>query len=267
MRNRQSIEECVRNSDTVYNLIGRDYETKNFSFYDVHVEGAKRIAEACAKYETDRLVHVSALSASRKSPSAFLMTKSIGEEIVKDIFPAVTIVRLGNVWGAEDRFTNWKAPKTGIRFAINEDQTVTRPVAVSDVARALELMMYHNSTIGKTYELYGPDEMSIKEVLDFIKRQVWNEPRTINVSKRMAQMLWAAWRFPAWPTKWWDALEREYIDASIDPSAYTFKDIPEMSDPIPLRAEGANYLRVFRGMATQDEPMDRPVPKQDTVTA
>ena len=28
MRNDTQIEECVRNSDIVYNLVGRDYETK-----------------------------------------------------------------------------------------------------------------------------------------------------------------------------------------------------------------------------------------------
>lgn len=30
-----SLRECVRHSDTVYNLIGREYSTKNFSLADV----------------------------------------------------------------------------------------------------------------------------------------------------------------------------------------------------------------------------------------
>ena len=28
LRNKQQIDECVRHSDIVYNLVGRDYETK-----------------------------------------------------------------------------------------------------------------------------------------------------------------------------------------------------------------------------------------------
>lgn len=35
LRDEESLRECVRNSDTVYNLIGRDYQTKNFSYDQV----------------------------------------------------------------------------------------------------------------------------------------------------------------------------------------------------------------------------------------
>ena len=37
-KNTQEIEKLVENSNVVFNLIGRDYETKNFSFEDVHVK-------------------------------------------------------------------------------------------------------------------------------------------------------------------------------------------------------------------------------------
>ncbi|KAG5439696.1 hypothetical protein PCK2_000736 [Pneumocystis canis] len=64
LRNETSIEESVRHSNIVYNLIGRDYETKNFSYEDVHINGAIAIAKACTKYNVDRLIHVSALNAN-----------------------------------------------------------------------------------------------------------------------------------------------------------------------------------------------------------
>lgn len=43
-----SIREAVKHSNVVINLIGRDFETKNFRFKDVHTNGAARIA----RYET-----------------------------------------------------------------------------------------------------------------------------------------------------------------------------------------------------------------------
>ncbi|PFH54987.1 hypothetical protein XA68_11185 [Ophiocordyceps unilateralis] len=46
LRNTASIEACVQHADTVYNFIGRNYPTKNFSLEDVHVEGTERITEA-----------------------------------------------------------------------------------------------------------------------------------------------------------------------------------------------------------------------------
>jgi len=39
-----SIRDAVKHSNVVINLVGRDFETKNFKFKDVHVNGAERIA-------------------------------------------------------------------------------------------------------------------------------------------------------------------------------------------------------------------------------
>ena len=75
LRNTQSIEESVRHSDMVFNLIGLNYPTKNFSLFDVNVEGVERIAEACAKYDVDRFIHVSSYNANLDSPSVFFKTK------------------------------------------------------------------------------------------------------------------------------------------------------------------------------------------------
>lgn len=42
--NPASIREAVKHSNVVINLVGRDFETKNFRFKDVNVNGAARIA-------------------------------------------------------------------------------------------------------------------------------------------------------------------------------------------------------------------------------
>lgn len=48
---------------------------RNFSYVDVHVDGTERIAEAVAKYDVDRFVHVSSYNANKDSPSEFFATK------------------------------------------------------------------------------------------------------------------------------------------------------------------------------------------------
>lgn len=48
---------------------------RNFSLEDVHVEGTERIAEAVAKYDVDRFIHVSSYNANKDSPSEFFRTK------------------------------------------------------------------------------------------------------------------------------------------------------------------------------------------------
>lgn len=48
---------------------------RNFDLEDVHVEGTERIAEAVAKYDVDRFIHVSSYNADKNSSSEFFRTK------------------------------------------------------------------------------------------------------------------------------------------------------------------------------------------------
>lgn len=52
-----------------------DPESRNFSYTDVHVDGVERIAEAVAKYDVDRFIHVSSYNAKRDSSSEYFATK------------------------------------------------------------------------------------------------------------------------------------------------------------------------------------------------
>ncbi len=56
-------------------IITIDPFRRNFDYEDVHVEGAERIAEAVAKYDIDRFIHVSSYNADKNSPSEFFRTK------------------------------------------------------------------------------------------------------------------------------------------------------------------------------------------------
>jgi NADH dehydrogenase (ubiquinone) 1 alpha subcomplex subunit 9 len=66
LRDADSIRKCIKYSNVVINLIGRDWETKNFTFHEVHVEGARRLARLCKEANVEHFIHVSALNASDK---------------------------------------------------------------------------------------------------------------------------------------------------------------------------------------------------------
>jgi NADH dehydrogenase (ubiquinone) 1 alpha subcomplex subunit 9 len=79
---------------------------RNYTFDQVHVDGARAIAEACAENGVSRFVHVSALNANEDSTSGFLRSKARGEKAVREVIPEATIVRPGTMYGQEDRFLN-----------------------------------------------------------------------------------------------------------------------------------------------------------------
>jgi len=225
LRNTTSIEESVRHSDIVYNLIGRDYPTKNFDLEDVHVEGTHRIASAVAKYDVDRFVHVSSHSALPNSPSEFYRTKARGEQIVRDIFPETTIVRPAPLFGFEDRLLHRLAGVTNV-VTSNHLKERSWPVHVIDVGEALEKMLYDDSTAGETYELYGPKNYSMAEISALVDREIIKHRRHVNVPRQIMGPLGDLLnRFLWWPTTSRDQVIREFLDQVIDPKAKTFKDL------------------------------------------
>ena len=104
LRDETSIRKAVKYSNVVINLIGREFETKNFPFKDVHVDGARRIARIAREMGVKRLIHFSALNACRKPKpcilplgSKLLKSKWEGEMAVREEFPTAVIFRLANL--------------------------------------------------------------------------------------------------------------------------------------------------------------------------
>ncbi|KAF3906217.1 Cyclin-B1-2 [Dactylellina cionopaga] len=252
LRNTESIEESVRHSDIVINLIGRDYETKNFNFWDVHVEGTQRIAEAVAKYDIDRYIHVSTFNADVNSTSEFYRTKALGETEARKIFPETTIVRPAKMWGEEDRLLQMHAQKRVI-ITSNHLKEKIYPVHVIDVGRALEKIAYDDSTAGQTFELYGPNQYTPGEIRDMIKTETKRNLTHINLPKPIHKLYRSALGWVWWPLMSSDEVEREFIDHKIDHTAKTFKDIG--MDKVDDIADGMlTYIRHFRSNKYYDLP-------------
>lgn len=224
IRNVKSIEDAVKHSDIVFNLMGREYPTKNFSYEDIHVEGARRVAAAVEKYNVARFVHVSGFNADVNSTSEFNRTKALGELAVKEIVPDATIVRPSTMYGAGDNFLNRIASKTRI-FSANHNKEIIRPVSVLDVSAALEAIGYDDSTVGKTYELYGPKEYTMAQVHDMVQEATQSELRQVNLPKQVYQFLSNLSQNIYWPTISPDQVERMFIDQVVDPNAHTFADL------------------------------------------
>ncbi|KAH0521173.1 NADH dehydrogenase [ubiquinone] 1 alpha subcomplex subunit 9, mitochondrial [Microtus ochrogaster] len=74
-RDKDSIRRAVQHSNVVINLIGRDWETRNFDFEDVFVKIPQTIAQVSKEAGVERFIHVSHLNANMKSSSRYLRSK------------------------------------------------------------------------------------------------------------------------------------------------------------------------------------------------
>ena len=198
LRDEKTISECVRHSDIVYNFIGRNYETKNFTFDQVHNVGARMLARVAKQEGVQKFVHVSALGAHVDSKSAFLKSKALGEIAVKEEFPEATIVRPGWMYGYEDSFFNTMGAMAkwlplSIIFAPTGN-AVIRPVFVEDVANALSMMASEDEASGEIVELYGfimltrPKAYEYPALIEMFQDASMNQNHTILVPKNMLKL-------------------------------------------------------------------------------
>uniref|UniRef100_A0A8H7K6P1 NmrA-like domain-containing protein n=1 Tax=Bionectria ochroleuca TaxID=29856 RepID=A0A8H7K6P1_BIOOC len=252
LRNTPSIEASVRHSDVVYNLVGRDYPTKNFTLEDVHVEGTERIVEAVAKYDVDRYIHVSSHNADPNSPSEFFATKGRGEQIARSIFPETTLVRPAPIFGFEDNLLLKLASALNL-VTSNHLQEQFWPVHSIDVGIALEKILYDDSTAGQTFELYGPKKYSMGEIAEMVDKEIYKQRRHINVPKAILKPVAKLLnQFLYFRTITADEVEREFLDQHIDPEAKTFKDLG--IEPGDIANFTYHYLQGYRSQNYYDLP-------------
>lgn len=259
VRNLESIQESVKYSDIVYNLIGVDYATRNFSMADINIEVAKRIAQASKDAGVPRFIHVSSHNADPKSESVFYATKGLGEQAVREIYPDATIVRPAPLYGREDRLLSILADSKLI-WTVNHSAETLRPAHVLNVASALEKIGFDDSTAGETYELYGSERFSVAEIRDMIEPVTKKEYSNINLSKGVATFL--ARNLPGfmWPNE--DQIERQSINHKIDKTAKTFDDlkiIPDRLQDLVFRYthDRRNYLHAQDLPPTEKEIQEK----------
>ncbi|MBL8660815.1 MAG: complex I NDUFA9 subunit family protein [Rhodospirillales bacterium] len=166
-----AVQAAVSGATVVINLVGILYESGAQSFEAVHVEGARRVAAAAKAAGVPRLVHMSALGASPRSPSEYARTKAGGEQAVLERFADASIVRPSIVFGPDDDFFNRFAEMAKLSPAlplIGGGKTRFQPVYVDDVAAAFVRILEDDDARGKTYELGGPRVYSFRELMELM---------------------------------------------------------------------------------------------------
>lgn len=254
-RDEESLRSSVARSNVVVNLLGNIHETVNYSYDDTHVKCVHRACKVAAEAGTvKRFIHVSALGADINSSSAFLRSKALGEEVVRDFFPQATILRPAPIFGDEDQFLNRMADL--VNFSpmvpvIGLGEQKIQPIFVEDVAQAIVSAVVDADAPGRIYELGGPETFTKKQIIEWIAREIGREDETIIVplSKRMCRLY--ARVLTLLPTSWRlltpdqvDQMEMEMV-LEIKKGIYGLSDLG--IKPVSISHEGKHVLMRHKG--------------------
>ncbi len=175
LRNERSVQRALEGASACVNAVGILYETGRQRFQTVHAMGARNLARISKACGVARFVQISAIGADLKSTSKYAVSKAMGEDAVREIYPDAVILRPSVVFGAEDGFFNLFASMALISPAlplIGGGHTRFQPVFVGDVAKATALAVTDPDLAGKTFELGGPATYSFREILELILAEI-----------------------------------------------------------------------------------------------
>lgn len=178
----------------VINLTGVLFGSGAQSFDAVHVFGAEAVAKAAKVARAQMLIQFSAIGADAKAGSAYGRSKAQGEAKAAAAFQGAMIVRPSIIFGPEDNFFNQFAQMA--RFApalplIGGGKTLFQPVFVGDVALAIANLVDRGLADGKTYELGGPEQMSFRQILQFILATIQRKRLLLSLPFGVASLMGA----------------------------------------------------------------------------
>ncbi|KAL8055292.1 hypothetical protein ABFX02_04G047200 [Erythranthe guttata] len=238
-RDEDSIKAVMAKANVVINLIGRDYETRNYSFEEVNHHMAEQLAVIAKEHGgIMRYIQVSCLGASPSSPSKLLRTKAAAEEAILRELPEATVVRPAVMIGTEDRILNpWAhfAKKYSFIPLMGDGSTKIQPVYVVDVASAIIAALKDDgSSMGKVYELGGPDIYTMHQLAELMFETIREYPHYVKIPFPIAkaistprELLLKKVPFPLpVPTIFnLDLIESLSTDTVVSENALTFEDL------------------------------------------
>jgi uncharacterized protein YbjT (DUF2867 family) len=239
--NLDSVRNAVKSASAVVNLCGQFGR----SMRKVHVDGGRNVAEAAREAGCGALVHVSAVGADASAESNYSRTKAEGEEAVRKAFPNATIVRPSLVFGPEDDLTNRFAAMARLPFLpVIAAKRNFQPVYVRDLAKAIATAALEPGRFGgKTYEIGGPQVMSMAELHRAILAITGQDPEVVHMPDLFARALASLGWLPGAPLTrdQWLMLQRGSVPSGKLPGLEAFGIAPT-----PLAAVGPEWLGRFR---------------------
>ncbi|MGA7546355.1 MAG: complex I NDUFA9 subunit family protein [Methyloceanibacter sp.] len=173
VRDQASVAAAMTGGDAVVNAVSAYVEKGDVTFEAVHVQGAEKVAQEAARLGVARLVLISGLGADPQSRYPYIRSRGRGELAVQRAFPGVTIVRPSAIFGPGDAIFGTLANLA--RFLpvlplIGGGRTRLQPVYVEDVAEAVARILTDPGTVGRIYELGGPEVYTLRDLVSFTLR-------------------------------------------------------------------------------------------------
>lgn len=243
------LQKYFTDQDAVINLVGilNEKRDNGRGFHHEHVELAQKVVEACQAKGVKRLLHMSALNADAEYGSSYyLRSKGEAEQIVHTARNLdVTSFRPSVIFGAGDSFFNRFACllyRVPVAFPLACATARFAPVFVEDIARAMVKSINDSRTYGKRYNLCGPKNYTLKQLLEFTARNIEVKRKIIPLGKWLSLLQASMLEFVPGKPLSRDNVRSMQMDSTCKDNGETLKTVFNIM-PTAIEAVVPRYLK------------------------
>jgi NADH dehydrogenase len=193
-----SLLAAMPGTDAVIHLVGIISEIGEQTFENLHARATQNILRAAQVTGVRRFVHMSALGTRPNAVSRYHQTKWAAEQSVSQSGLDWTIFRPSLIYGPHDHFVNLfarMAELSPVLPVMGKGDVVFQPVAVEEVARCFAGALTEPGSIRGTFDVCGPDKLTMPEILNVILAATGRKRPIVRVPMELAKLLAAVLEF------------------------------------------------------------------------
>jgi NADH dehydrogenase len=175
LRDSDRLGEAVDNCWAVINLVAIIEERSGSTFDSVIRQGTENLVQAARNAGVERFVQISALGTREERKYAYFHAKFQAEEAVKASGLNWTILRPSIVFGPGDGFISRLADvvkRAPVIPILGSGKSLFQPISVFDLGDAIAGTLTRSDTAGQTFDLAGPDTLTLREMMDLVAKKL-----------------------------------------------------------------------------------------------
>jgi NADH dehydrogenase len=248
----ETLGRVFQGATAIVHTVAIAIEKGKGTYEQVNYQGTANVVEAARAAGVQRFINMSQLGADPNLPYRFLASKGKAQAYVAASGLNWTAFRPSVIWGPEDEFANTfarLAPFSPFIYPIvGGGQARFEPVWVEDVAACIASALDDPATIGKEYELGGPEVLTLEEIerrtLAAVNARRWMIPVPLPLMRAVVTLMETLLPSPPVTRSLLELLAVNNVTTSN--AIYQF--VPE---PRPFTVENIRpYMRQFRAGQT-----------------
>lgn len=214
LQDSRSLRAAMKNVKTVFHFATAEHQLPVADYESVDIQGTRNLIEAAQDAGVERVLYLSRVGAEKNSSFPVLKSKALAEEIICNSGIPYSILRLTEVFGSRDHFSN------PIRAAVmhspiflpipGDGKTNLQPLWIEDLLTCLLLVYEEGVFENRIYELGGGEYFSFNSLVKIIMEHMHKHRIILPVSPAYLRLynLWFKQYKDSFPlsTLWLDLL-------------------------------------------------------------